>query len=168
MSVAAASTAPTNSSTVNGFKPSVIIVLLLGLGRTRCFQGVGLSADERTGARATPVPGAPIDVRFVPAGQEAVHDDTAVVRTQPRQRVEQSRDRISTEDQRVLRIEWALGRGTIEIRLDDESIRIEQMQTGQDREALHERAEYEALPLPAQHGPREPGEDAEQQDHERR
>jgi len=44
-----------------------------------------------------------------------VHDDTAVVRTQPRQRVEQSRDRISTEDQRVLRIEWALGRGTIEI-----------------------------------------------------
>src|SRR5437667_12747655 len=127
MSVAAASTAPTKSSTVKGFKPSVIIALLLRCDGTRRFQGVGAIADQRPLARATPVPGAPIDVRLVPAGQEAMHDDTAVFRIQLRYRVEQGRDRIATQRQRVLRIEWTLGRGAIEIRLDDEGVRVEQM-----------------------------------------
>src|SRR5437867_10410906 len=135
MSVAAASTVPTNSSTVSGFRPSVIIALLLRVWARR-FQGVGLLADERTRARATPVPGAPIDFHFVPAGQEAVHDDAAVFRIQLRYRVEQGRDGIATERQRVLRIERAFGRGTMDVRLDDERLSIEQMQAGQDREAL--------------------------------
>src|SRR6266550_2714728 len=114
MSVAPASAAPTKSSTVNGFKPSVIIGLLLGFGRTRRFQPGGLIADERTGAGAAPVPGAPIDFLFVPTGQEAVHDDTAVFRAQPRHGVEQGRDGIATERQRVLRIKRTLGRRAIE------------------------------------------------------
>src|SRR6266404_3970849 len=136
MSVAPASTAPTNSSTVNGFKPSVIIALLLRVGRTRRSQAVGLVADERTRAGAAPVPGAPIDFLFVPAGHEAVHDDAAIFRTQPRHGVEQGRDGIATERQRVLRIKRTLGRGAIEIRLHDERVRIEQMQAGQNREAM--------------------------------
>src|SRR5207253_6491426 len=108
MSVAPASAAPTKSSTVSGFKPSVIIGLLLGFGRTRCLQRVGLIADERTGAGAAPVPGAPIDFLFVPTGQEAVDDHTAVFRAQPRHGVEQGRNGIATERQRVLRIKRTL------------------------------------------------------------
>src|SRR6266581_4700369 len=82
MSVAPPSTAPIKRSTVNGFKPSVIIVLLPGFGRTRRFQGVGLMADECPGARATPVPGAPIGLLLVPAGHQTVHDDATVLRTE--------------------------------------------------------------------------------------
>src|SRR5205809_2648422 len=97
MSVAAASTAPRKSSTVKGFKPSVITGWLFGLGRTRRSQGVGLIADERTRAGAAPVPGAPIGFRFVPTGQEAVHHDTPVFRAQPGHGVDQARDGIATE-----------------------------------------------------------------------
>src|SRR5258706_3642750 len=156
MSVAAASTAPTKSSTVMGFRPSVIIALLLRCDWTRRFQGVGAITDQRPRARATPVPGTPIDVGLVPAGPEAMHDDAAVFRIQLRYRLEQGRNRIASQRQRVLRIERTLGRGTIEIRLDDEGVRVEQMQAGEDREALHERAKHKPLALPAQHGPREP------------
>src|SRR5437773_6242277 len=123
MSVAAASTAPRKSSTVKGFKPSVITGWLFGLGRTRRSQGVGLIADERTRSGAAPIPGAPIDFRFVPMGEEAMHDDTAVFRAQSRHRVEQDRDGIATKRQRVLRIKRPLGSRAIEFRLNDEGVR---------------------------------------------
>src|SRR5258706_12814857 len=105
MSVAAARTAPTKSTTVMGFKPSVIIGLLLRCDWTRRLQGVGSIADQRPRARATPVPGAPIDVGLVPAGQEAMHDDATVFRIQLRDGVEHGRDRIATHRHAVLRLD---------------------------------------------------------------
>jgi hypothetical protein len=44
----------------------------------------------------------------------------------------------------------------------DERIGIEDVQPGEHRERLHQRAEREALPLAAENGPGEPREDADQ------
>src|SRR2546423_15463923 len=108
MSAAPASTAPAKTSTVSGFKPSVIIVLLPGFGGTRRFQGAGLIPDERPRARATPVPRAPIDVRFIPALQQAVHHDAAVVGAEARQCGEERRRGVSAQCHRILGVEWPL------------------------------------------------------------
>src|SRR5437016_7215269 len=110
MSVAPTSTAPTKSRTVNGFNPSVIIALLLRWGWTRHPQGVGLAADKATCACATPVPGAPIDFRFVPALQQAVHHDAAGVGAELRQGGEKRGHGVSPQCHGVLRVERPLSR----------------------------------------------------------
>src|SRR5207249_10423918 len=85
MSADPASTAPTKSSTVSGFKPSVVIALLLDLRWTRRPQRCGLTADERARAGATPVPGPPVDVFRVPALEQAVHHEATILLVQLRQ-----------------------------------------------------------------------------------
>src|ERR1044071_487605 len=95
---------------------------------TRRPQRCGLTADERARAGTTPVPGPPVDVLFVPALEQAVHHQATILLVELRQGGEQWRHRVPAQRQRILRIEWPLGGGSIEIGFQDERIRVEQGQ----------------------------------------
>src|SRR2546425_7484162 len=135
MSAAPPSTAPTNSSTVRGFKPSVIMRDLLDRGGTRAPKRGALFADEATGPAATPVPGAPVAVRVVaPALEQRGGRAAAVFDRKLRQRVEQRRHGVRAQRRRVRHVEPPFHRGPRQIRAYDESIRIQHVQAGEYRQ----------------------------------
>src|SRR6266850_1129602 len=158
----AVSAAPNSSSAAIGFIPSVVIVLLRRCAGTCCRpQRVGLIVHERPGARAAPVPGPPIRTCVVPASQHDARDEAAVFRRELWQRGEQRRHRVRAQGQRILGVERLLS-VTRQVRLQDERVGVEEMQTGKHRERLHQRAERKPRPIAAQHGPRKPGERSEE------
>src|SRR2546428_6134999 len=129
MSVTPASTAPANSSTVKGVKPSVTMRGLRDSSGARGAQRGALAGNEAAGAAATPVPGAPVAVRGVtPTPQERGGRVAAVFSGKLRQRVEQRRHRVRAQRCRVRRVEPPFRRGPRPVRSHDERTPVQDVQ----------------------------------------
>src|SRR3989449_9816505 len=115
---------PRNNSTVNGFRPSVIMVHLLDCGCARLPKPRGVVAHQSTRPRSAPVPGPPIGVVLIPTTHQTTDDNAAVSGTELWERFDESGDCVGAERQGVLGIKGTLGNGTVEICLDDECVGV--------------------------------------------
>src|SRR5438876_10355212 len=120
MSAAPPSTAPTNSNTVRGFKPSVIMRDLLDRGGTRGPKLGALRADEATGPAATPVPGTPVALGVgAPALQQRGGRAAAVFGRKLRQSGDERRHGVRAQRRRVDHVEPPFHRGPRQVRAYD-------------------------------------------------
>ncbi len=133
------------------------------------LQALDLVAEQAAGAGARQIPVAPVVVlQLVPPSDQPVLGTTLLGRVEARERREQLGHGVRAERRSVPAVERAFRGGARKVDPHDKRVGVEQVQSREDGESLHEGAEREA-PAPApQRGPGEPHEHAREVDHKRR